>query len=147
MIGPSGGLETSCRPSSVSTRLCTRRGTSPASTTRIRFGQSCEKKAFPFTNEMVQAMAVVLVHKGEPIMAVAVLLAFVGLFRLGEVLALRSQDFDAVAKDFCIVTLLQTKSRSGPVSVIVRDISFIALRSVLNLRISFFSARVWTNLI
>ena len=76
---------------------------------------------------MVQAMAVVLVHDNEPVMAVAALLAFIGLFRLGEIFALKLRDFDFVQKDFCIVTLVQTKSRSGPVSVIVRDVSLIAL--------------------
>ena len=60
-------------------------------------------------------------------MAVVVLLAFIGVFRLGEILALRLQDFDFVAPGFCIVTLLQTKARNGHVSVIVRDASLIML--------------------
>ena len=83
--------------------------------------------AFPYTVEMVQAMAVVLVHDQQPFMAIAVLLAFIGLFRLGEILALRLRDFDFVAPDFCIITLMQTKARKGPVSVIVRDPSIIVL--------------------
>ena len=40
---------------------------------------------------------------------------------------MRLRDFDFVAPDFCIVTLLQTKARNGPVSVIVRDASLILL--------------------
>ena len=84
-------------------------------------------RAFPYTLEMVQTMAVVLAHDQEPFMAIAVLLAFIGFFRLGEILALRLRDFDFVAPDFCTVTVLQTKARNGPVSVIVRDASLILL--------------------
>ena len=70
-------------------------------------------RAFPYTVEMVQAMAVVLVHDRQPFMAIAVLLAVIGLLRLGEILTLRLRDFDFVAPDFCIVTLLQTEPEMG----------------------------------
>ena len=41
-------------------------------------------KAFPYTMQMVLGMASTLVNEGLPRLAVVVLLAFVGVFRLGE---------------------------------------------------------------
>ena len=78
-------------------------------------------EAFPYTMQMVLGMASTLVNEGHPRLAIVVLLAFVGVFRLGELFVLKLHQIDVVTDNFCIITLENTKASSGPVSVIVRD--------------------------
>ena len=88
-------------------------------------------KAFPYTLDMVLGMSSVLVSEGKPRFAALVLLAFCGLFRLGELISLRMHMIDVVSKSFCLVTLPDSKARTGPVSVIIRDETLIKVLSRL----------------
>ena len=93
------------------------------------------KKAHPFTCQMVQAMAAYFCFHGQPRVAFLALLAFAGLFRLGDLFTLRMQHVNVVSSNFCVISLLKTKAARGPESVVIRDelvISILAgLKKVL----------------
>ena len=55
------------------------------------------------------------------------LLAFVGLFRLGELIGLKLRHIDVVSNCFCLVTLQSTKTNASAVTVIVRDATLIRI--------------------
>ena len=59
-------------------------------------------RAFPFTAEVVQAMAVVLATDGKPSMAVVVLLAFIGLFRWGKIFSYDYETLTSWRKTFAL---------------------------------------------
>ena len=89
-------------------------------------------RAFPYTVEMVQAMASFLHLQAKPHMAVLVLVAFAGLFRIGELLHLRIRQVEFVSPEFCIVSLRNTKSKRGAVSVVLTDRTVIkALKALV----------------
>ena len=58
------------------------------------------KKAHPFSCQMVQAMAAYFCLHGQPRVAFLALLAFAGLFRLGELFTLKLQHVNVVSKNF-----------------------------------------------
>ena len=78
-------------------------------------------KAFPYTLPMAMGMASTLVSEGQSRFAVVVLLAFAGVFRLGELMFLKLYQIDVVIDIFCLITLSNSKANGGPVSVIIRD--------------------------
>ena len=88
-------------------------------------------RAFPYSIEMVQAMASFLQVQAKPHMAVLVLVAFTGLFRIGELLNLRIRQVEFLSADFCIFSLRDTKSKRGAVSVIVTDMTVIKILKAL----------------
>ena len=61
-------------------------------------------KAVPYPLEFIQVMVVVAVTEGEFHLVVFCLLAYAGLFRLGELFNLRLRQGDIVSDGFCIVT-------------------------------------------
>ena len=79
------------------------------------------QKAFPYTIEMVQAMISIAITEGDGDLAIFILLAYVGLFRLGELFKLRCRMIDIVASNFCVVNLLSSKTSRSPVTVAIRD--------------------------
>ena len=84
-------------------------------------------KAFPFTCDMVQGMATMFLMDRKPHYAVMVLVAFSGLFRLGELFFLKIRFVEVVSADFCIISLKHTKARRGTEAVILRDRTVIRL--------------------
>ena len=83
-------------------------------------------KACPFPLEFIQVMIAVAVIEGDPQLATLCLLAFVGLFRLGELFNLRLQQIDVVNDQFCLVTLFTSKT-TGPVAISLRDATLIRI--------------------
>ena len=83
-------------------------------------------KALPFPVEFVQVMAAVAVTEGNFELATLCLLAFAGLFRLGELFNLRLRMIDVVSDNFCIITLLSSKT-TGPVAISIKDATIISI--------------------
>ena len=79
------------------------------------------KKAHPYSCQMVQSMAAYFCLRGHPRVAFLALLAFAGLFRLGELFTLKLRHVNVVSNIFCVVSLLTTKAGRGPESVVIRD--------------------------
>ena len=69
-------------------------------------------RAFPYSIEMVQAMSSYLHVQGRPHMAILCLVAFTGLFRIGELLNLRVKQVEFISAEFCIFPCV-TQSPSG----------------------------------
>ena len=83
-------------------------------------------KALPFPIEFVQLMLAVAVTEGNFELATLCLVAFAGLFRLGELFNLRLKMIDVVSEIFCIITLLSSKT-TGCVAISIRDPTVISV--------------------
>ena len=81
-------------------------------------------KACPFPIEFIQVMVSVAVTENNYELATLCLLAFVGLFRLGELFNLRLKQMDIVNDNFCVVTLFVSKT-TGPVAISIKDATLI----------------------
>ena len=82
------------------------------------------QKACPFPLEFIQVMIAVAVSEGSFELATLCLLAYVGLFRLGELFGLRLGQIDVVNDQFCLITLYSSKT-TGPVAISIRDVTII----------------------
>ena len=83
-------------------------------------------KATPFPVEFVQVMAAVAVTEKSYQLALLCLLAFTGLFRLGELFNLRLKMIDIVNDSFTIITLLSSKT-TGPIAIAIKDVTIISI--------------------
>ena len=81
-------------------------------------------QAVPCPLEFIQVMVAVAVTEKDFNLAIFCLLAYVGLFRLGELFNLRLRQIEIISDEFCIVTLLSAKT-SGPIAITVRDVTVI----------------------
>ena len=92
------------------------------------WGSSIDRvRAFPYTVDMVQCMATLLALEKKYHMAILVLMAFSGLFRLGELFKLQVKQVEIISETFCIVSLIGTKARRGAVTVVLSDRTVITL--------------------
>ena len=89
-------------------------------------------KALPFSVEFIQLMVAVAVTEGNFELATLCLVAFAGLFKLGELFNLRLKMIDIVNEQICIITLLSSKT-SRPVAIFLRNTTVI---SVLKARVA-----------
>ena len=97
----------------------------------------------PLTLDVVQAMAAVAFTRKRPQMAHALILAFAGLLRVGEVLQMKLGHFNFLNGNYLIITFPDSEgaSRSGtPESIVIRDPDLISqLRSDFPARVAIHS--------
>jgi integrase len=92
------------------------------------------QRAWPISNELARAMAVVLWRQHRVVMASLFLVAFVGLFRIGELLELLTSDLQFCSSDLVLFSLRRSKGalrRGSPELVQIRDARICALLQVL----------------
>ena len=87
--------------------------------------------AMPYTADMVQSIAVLLFLEEKLDLAILCLVAFAGLFRLAELFKLRVRYVEFLADDYCLVSLIDTKSRKAAETVVLRDETTILLLRAL----------------
>ena len=89
------------------------------------------RRAFPISADLVRGMATYLLIKGRPRMALAFLLAFLGLWRMGEITALRMRQIAVLNAGLVLITFSGSESKGAqrkgePETVPIRDGSVIA---------------------
>ena len=89
------------------------------------------ERAFPNTADMVKAMSTLCFLEGNAHLAVLPVVAFAGLFRIGELFKLQVRYVEMLADDFCLIALLWTKSRRGTETVAIHARSAVLLLRAL----------------
>jgi integrase len=96
------------------------------------------QRAWPVSSSLVRAMAVILWRQHRVVMSSLFLVAFVGLFRIGELLEVIPSDLQFCNAELIIVSLRRSKGalrRGAPELVQLRDRSLCSLLRVLVRRV------------
>ena len=104
------------------------------------------RRAFPLPPEWVQGMAAVAFREEKPLLGLLYLCAFLGLFRVGELLTLTAGQLILLKPNLLHVSLPNSKGaqlKGSPEVVQLRDKAVIHM---LQLRCQAFSRRSWYSL-